>query len=626
MKSLPTCLTAAYILLPAATLAQQPRPEERPTRLDSVVVTAQRPEGAAVVTTVAGAALEQRHVTVAYEALEMQPGLHLVSRLGLTGTGLSRLTIRAAGSDGPAGLQVYVDGRPDPTVTFAHPIPQAHSLENVERIEAIHGPSPVLHGSGNTGVINIRSVEPRRGRSGYLRLSGGSWGTSENFARVGYGGERAFVDVSGTYRRTDGYIADTDGWVAGGKLRVGYRFTERWRLAVGASHNRDHFSVFGPFFVPGPFGNPGQRDLDLAQTAGDVTLDGRLGAVSTSLQLWGDDLDPRSQVLPAGAKRADVREVGLRSRSSFAPWTGGNLIFGADVLRASARNTPPMPLGGPELDVHVTEIGPYAFVEQAISPLLTVSGGVRYTDHSGYGSEPSGEAGVVIRPSGGSAASAFRGTTFRARAVRGFQSPTLQQLFGVFGGGLGGPANPGLEPERVGQFEVGVNQRFHSWGIDAVAFVQDGSNQITTPPGELRNTGEFSRRGVEAQLNALVSTDILLSVGVTALDLSENVLRVPENTLDFAITYKPLMLRPQNVSVSLEARRASRTFDRALAANSPLVRLDDYLVANAKLRLRVRGGVHGFVEVDNFTNEDFQTVLGVPMPGRGGFAGISAEF
>lgn len=616
----------ACLLLPTAVFAQQKTPTGEPTRLDTVAVIARQADRAATVTVISGAIMQQQHVSVAYDAFRMQPGLHLVSRLGLTGTGLSRLTIRGAGAAGPAGLQIFVDGRPDATVTFAHPIPQAHSLENVERIEVTHGPSPVLDGSGNTGVVNIRSVEPGPGWSRFLQLSGGSWGTSENFARVGYGGERAFIDVSGTYRRTDGYLPRTDAWVAGGKVRAGYRFDDDWRLTFSAANSQDHFSVFGPFSVPGPFGNPGTTDLDLTQTAGDLALEGRLGAVSTRLQLWGDVLDPRSQVVPAGAKRADVREIGARWRSSLSPWTGGEVIAGVDVLRATARNTPALPPAGPDIDVRITEVGPYLFAEQKISPQLTLNGGVRFTQHSEYGSEPSGEAGLILRPGGRNAGSRFHGTALRARAVRGFQSPTLQQLFGVFGGGLAGPANPDLQPERLDQIETGVNQRYRRWGFDVAAFLQRGDNQITSPPGELRNTGEFHRSGVEAQLDVLPWTDLRLRLGVTSLDLSDNVLRVPKNTVDFGVTYTPGALRQRDFSVNIDARYANDTFDQALAPNSPRLRLEDYLVAYVKAELRLREGIRGFVALDNVTDEKYRTVLNVPAPGLGVFAGISAQF
>lgn len=79
--------------------------------------------------------IEDKHSSVAYDVLETQPGLHVVRRLGMTGAGLSRLTIRGNGGVGPAGIQVYVDGRPDSSVSFTHPAPAALSLENTNRIE-----------------------------------------------------------------------------------------------------------------------------------------------------------------------------------------------------------------------------------------------------------------------------------------------------------------------------------------------------------------------------------------------------------------------------------------------------------------------------------------------------------
>lgn len=613
------------MLLPFSAAAQQPTAEE-PIPLDSVLVVVQRADGAATATVVTAEAIEQKHAPLAYDALAMQPGLHLVKRVGLTGSGLSRLAIRGAGVDGPAGVQVYVDGRPDPTVSFAHPIPQAYHTAGIDRIEVIHGPSPVLHGSGNTGVINIRMAPPRPGWAGQFTASGGSYGTSENFAHVARGWEQGWLAFNGTYQRTDGYNPDSEAWIAAAGVRGSYSIDDRWRVSFHAAQTRDHFAVNGQFTVPGPFGNPGQSELDLTQTVADVKLEGSVGGIDLGVQVWGDDLDPRNQVTPAGADRADLREAGVRLKASLAPWPAGKLIVGADVLDASADNRPAIPPNAPRFDVSLTEIGPYAFLEQRLASAVTVNGGLRVTRHSEYGTEPSAELGMLVYPAAGRSDNPLRGTAIRARATRGFQSPTLQQLFGVFRGGASGPANPDLEPERVDQFELGVHQAFATWAADLVAFVQSGENVIIPVAGELMNSGEFNRSGVEAQLLVRPTKALTLNAGLTWYSLGEDVLRIPHRVFDAALLYRFGVLSPGDLDVSMEARHASNLFDRGAAPGSPRVRLDDYVVVDAKLQWAARSGIRPFLAIENLFNEEYETVFGIPMPGLSAFAGIAVSF
>ena len=209
---------------------RQKQEEEKPTEVKiapPVEVMApplqEQAERTETVTILTAEEIEKKHAPVAYDALEMQPGLHHSRRLGFTASGQSRLIIRGLGSTPVAGFQVLTDGRPDITVTFGHPIPEFHGMENVERIEVIHGPSPVLYGYGNTGVVNIITKEPGPGLTAYVEASGGSFGTTEDFARVGYGWDKGFVSLSARGLRTDGYIPQTAGWLEAVNLRVGYR-------------------------------------------------------------------------------------------------------------------------------------------------------------------------------------------------------------------------------------------------------------------------------------------------------------------------------------------------------------------------------------------------------------------
>jgi iron complex outermembrane receptor protein len=625
MKLLLVCVLVVCSFLPTSLAAQQ-RPGGQVFPLDTVEAAGAQAQRTASVTTVTANAIENQHASLAYDALDTQPGLHVIRRLGFSGTGLTRLAVRGEGYTGPAGLQVYIDGRADPSVSFAHPIPQSHIAEDIRLIEVVRGPSPVLHGPGRTGVVNIWTVEPGDGWSGRIMSSVGSFGTFENYVRGAYSWGDGYVRVSGTYRQTDGHLPDTDAWLASGNVRISQQVAENWRATLTAGQTQDRFAVYGPFFVPGPFGAPGTTHLALTHTFGDLNLSGRVGDSFVAFQLWGNDLDPRSQVVRTGAERADVHEIGSRFTATVSPWMGSRVILGADVLRAAARNTPAGPPALTEMDVSLTEIGPHLFVEQGIAPFLTLNGGVRITHHSEYGTEPSGEVGLIFRPAGDSPGGFLTGTALRARATRGFQSPTLQQLFGVFLGGPTGQANPVLRPERVDQIEAGINQTFGRLEFDAVVFRQQGRDLIVPRQGRLQNIGEFRHTGLETELRGRPLNELMVQLGLTHYNLGEEVLRVPHRTFDVGLTYEPTLVRQRDLAIGLFGRYATELYDQAQAAGSPRVRLNDYFVADARLGYRFLRGVEAFIAVQNLTDEEYETLVGIPMPGRNLHGGVSITF
>lgn len=586
------------------------------------------------VTVVGRGETELHNATVVFDLLGKKPGLSTTQRTGFLGTGLNRLTIRGQGGAGPAGVQVFVDGRPDPTVSFVHPIGQSLGLERGPEVEVIHGPSPVLHGSGKAGVVNLTTVRPGPGFGGMARVRGGSFGTIDNLAMLGYGGSRGFARFSGAYRTTDGDIDDTEGEVRQANLRVGFDVTRHWSVEAGFGRSLDEFETPGSIDVLGPFGSPGTETLDLAQTTGDITLKGTFDGLQTSLQLWGNELDPQSQVVPQGIEKADVYETGLRFRTDVDLAPGHTLTFGTDVVRASAENTPPPAPGvippdpdDPRLDVDTTEIGPYLFYEGPLTELLRWHGGVRLVYHSEFGTEPVGDLGLQFRPDLPVFRAPDREAVMRLRATRGYQSPALQQLFGVFTGGLAGPSNPDLDPERLDQLELGWNQRIGDFEFDIVGWIQDAEKLIGPVgprPPTLRNTGTFTNQGLELRTVWHPARALTVMVGGTTRDLDDGALRTPEDTLDFEVTYAASLRRSNDLVVSIFGRRAWNHFD--LNDRGLRVRLPNYFVADLKLIYRATDSIRPFFQVDNFTDEDYQTWFDIPMPGIAFSGGVTLTF
>ncbi len=556
--------------------------------------------------------VSQRHAPVVYDALKMEAGLHLLRRLGATASGQSRLVIRGLGSTPVAGIQVLTDGRPDITVTFEHPIPELHTMESVDQVEVIQGPSPVLYGYGNTGIVSITRKRPEPGFTGHLETLGGSFGTAEGFARFGYGGDKGFLNVSARGLRTDGHIPHTGFWAQDVNVKFGRDLTRRWNSTLTLGEGKSFAEV------PQPFGAPSSITFDFLEPTADLTLTGRFDKSETSIKVWLTALHFEREPVATGRRKSDIKEYGVKLKESLFLRPGTTLLVGTDLFFAWAQNTTP---GGVRSSSPVIKEGaPYVFLHQDLAPFLTFDGGVRLTAHSEFGTEASPDLGLIFRPGKLLHAHFLSGTALRLRGTRGFRSPTVDQLFGVFGS----RPNPNLEPERVWQYEVGLNEKVGKRAtFDIVAFIQQGTNRIRAigTPVQFQNSGEFNHRGLEARFAARVLNNLTMHAGTTHLKLQNDFDRgVPTHTYDFGLTYTP-----GRFQLALSSRYAHRYF--ALFGTPPQRRrLPDYFVADLKLSYRFAEHYRAFVAIDNLTDRDYQTLVGIPMPGIGAYGGFSINF
>ena len=119
----------------------------------------------------------------------------------------------------------------------------------------------------------------------------------------------------------------------------------------------------------------------------------------------------------------------------------------------------------------------------------------------------------------------------------------------------------------------------------------------------------------------------MIRSGLTIYDLSEGVLRVPHRTVDAGVTYQPSLYRPRDLSLGFVGRYASRIWDEPWEGEEDIpVRLDDYATFDLRAAYRFPAGIETFVTLRNLTDEDYETVWGIPMPGRNVQAGVSVAF
>lgn len=107
-----------------------------------------------------------------------------------------------------------------------------------------------------------------------------------------------------------------------------------------------------------------------------------------------------------------------------------------------------------------TEYAVFFHDEQVLGKFILTFGG-RYNYDEISGSQFYPQAGLVFHPK--------EGTILRGAVNKGFRSPQLNELYMI------PPSNPDLKPEKVWNYELGLNQRIIEGVLfDLVGYINEG--------------------------------------------------------------------------------------------------------------------------------------------------------
>jgi vitamin B12 transporter len=589
------------------------------------------------------------------ELLRTVPGAS-VARSGSWGDPTS-LFLRGGESD---FVKVLVDGiavnRPGGAFDFS-----TLTLDNVQRIEIVRGPSSVVHGSDAvTGVVQIFT----RTGTGPPTLStggdAGTYGTLDWDASVSGGGEEARYAFSLSRLVTDGPLAFNDdhrSTVASGRVdwspgpRTDASVTVRWTdpethfptdasgRVVDRNAVRDGESVLVGAEM-------GYRLADRLQARARLTLDQEDERVT-------DRPDGPADTLGAFAsrRRVDVGRRGAELRLHYRPGPGTVVTAGAEVENEDlvSRSVFTSGFGSTVDSVDVARDATGYFAEVVARPgAWSLSAGARIDHSEAFGTFTTVRAGAgYTLPTG---------TRLRASAGNSFKEPTFTETVGsalVVG-------NPGLEPERTRSWEVGVEQEL--WGdrasVAVTWFDQDFRDlvQFTVAPGDslaagrtpapnFFNVAEAASRGLEVEAEARLPAGLSVRANYSRLDTEvvdagfqgepgeifetgERLLRRPAHTGNLVLAWRP----PSGGSVRASLGWLGERDDIAFTGLSGRrTVLDGYTRVDLALRhpipgLRAAGGVTvtPTLRIDNLLDADYQEVTGFDAPGRTVLAGFRA--
>lgn len=506
-------------LISAASLQAQTSKDSikvaRSYAINEVVVTGTRSETDVrhlpmTVSVVGRPQLEASQQTSVLPVLNSQvPGFFSTSR-GVMGYGVAtgasgQMSLRGIGGPAQAGLPttgllVLIDGHPQYMGLMGHPIADAYQTMMAERVEVLRGPASVLYGSNAMGgVINIVTRKMQEdGIRTNINIGAGSYGSVQTEATNRIRKGRFSSTVTASYNRTDGHRADMAFEQYGGYAKLGYDFTDNWK--VWGDVNVTRFNATNPGSVMKPYIDNDQR---ITRGMTSFALENHYEKTSGALSFfynWGDHwindgYQPGGEPLQYRFNSND-QMLGVSWYQSVQLFQGNRLTVGADYFHFGGEAWNQFFDGHRETSANksLNEVAGYVDFRQDIAAWLTLDAGARVDYHSQTGTEFIPQVGLAFHLP--------ENAEIKAMASKGFRNPTIREMY------MFPPQNPDLKPEKLWNYELSFSQRLMdnrlSYGLNV--FYINGENLIIRLPnpngsGMLnQNSGEIENWGAEANV------------------------------------------------------------------------------------------------------------------------------
>lgn len=572
-------------------------------RFNPIVVTATKVQGAqreiaASVSVIDDSEIQHSLASTALDLVkDYVPGIFITERsvmgYGVANGAAGGISIRGIGGSPVTGVLVLRDGRPDIMGMMGHPIPDAYSLDGLERIEILRGPASFLYGSNAMGgVINL--VSKKMEHDGFsTKISAGAGEFKSQKVNLNHGGRIGAFDyfVTAATKRTDGHRENSDYRGSFYTTHFGYQLNKNLDFAFNANYSDIH--LLDPGTITNPFFD---NWYNIRRSGADLSINhsGFLGQSHFKIHSnFG-----RHEIFDGW--RSNDRTVGIMFFHNVNLWTGNTTTVGFDYKNYGGNaddsiNKSPVI----NYDAHyMTEYAPYVHLQQIVLKNFIISAGLRHENHQLYGSETLPKIGLV------SQITSF--TSLRISAAKGFRSPSIRELY-VFP-----PRNEKLQPERMWNYEAGLTQQLGKKAeMEAVLFRSEGSNMIRTlglPPNmQFTNSGDFTHDGYELLLRWYPIENLNISSSWSDMNLGDETRETPEKKLTLNMVYDF-----GKIDVLLNLLHAAQLY----GADSRQEKLPNYTLLNVAVDVRPWKATRLRIMLKNALEEEYQIISGYPMPKR----------
>ena len=570
--------------------------------------------------------LEASQQTSVLPVLNSQvPGFFSTSR-GVMGYGVAtgasgQMSLRGIGGPAQAGLPttgllVLIDGHPQYMGLMGHPIADAYQTMMAERVEVLRGPASVLYGSNAMGgVINIVTRKMQEdGIRTNINIGAGSYGSIQTEATNRMRKGRFSSTVTASYNRTDGHRADMAFEQYGGYAKLGYDFTDNWK--VWGDVNVTRFNATNPGSVMKPYIDNDQR---ITRGMTSFALENHYEKTSGALSFfynWGDHwindgYQPGGEPLQYRFNSND-QMLGVSWYQSIQLFQGNRLTVGADYFHFGGEAWNQFFDGHRETSANksLNEVAGYVDFRQDIAAWLTLDAGARVDYHSQTGTEFIPQVGLAFHLP--------ENAEIKAMASKGFRNPTIREMY------MFPPQNPDLKPEKLWNYELSFSQRLMdnrlSYGLNV--FYINGENLIIRLPnpngsGMLnQNSGEIENWGAEANVGYQFNPVWSVMANYSWLHMENPVLASPEHKLYGGVNFRK---GRWSASTGIQYVKGLYTdLDAATKENFVLWDMQGSFKATNYLSFYVRG--------ENLLAQRYEINAGYPMPKATFMGGVNINF
>lgn len=638
-------LAASMVLTAMPAAAEEAEVETSDhTMLPEIVVTATRiatpkEQIASSITVITAQDIARRQHRSIGDALRTVPSLSVI-RNGGAG---KNTAIFSRGARANHTL-VLLDGieMNDPSTTDGRMNFAGVPIDDIERIEILHGPQGTLYGSDAIGaVINIFTKRGSGTPKASLMLEGGSFETFNQTLNLR--GSESLFDYAFSFERTD----------TGGISVSPTRFTPAGSTKEDDGFDDTTFSVnlgVTPFDI-----------LSLRFTGRFTDLRNDLDLNVFPIQADNDSHGEEDRLFLGGNARLELFEG--QSEHRFAvTYTDYNRIIRDDVDSVNALDFLRSKGLGEKLkfelqnDFHFVEnhivtigletekekittsssstsaFGPFTssakadartdaiYLQDQIAYLDRFFGtiGLRLDDHDGFGSEMTYRfaPAYVHRETG---------TKIRGAYAKGFKAPALFQLFGSSISGFGVfSGNPNLKPEVSRGWEAGFDQSLFDGRVTIAVTYYDNEikDLISSTATTNVNLGLGETHGLEVGVTAKIldNLDLGANYAYTRAEdgtTGQELLRRPLHKGGVDLAYRPIA----PVSLSFAANYIGPRHDID-ASTFGRIKDGGYLVADLAASYDVAEGWQAFGRIENLFSKHYEDPDGFAQPGFGFFLGL----
>jgi len=542
----------------------------------------------------------------------MIPSLFVTERsilgFGVSNGGSGGIKLRGVGNNG--SVLMMVDGQPQFAGIYSHHIADFYDKDYVERVEVLRGPGSVLYGSNAMGgTINVITKNPReQGVKTTISSQYGSYNTwlssLTNTARIG----RFSSLVSASYNRTDGNIKNFDFKQVDAYAKIGYDFSQYWKAT--ADYTFMNFKGNDPVYPT--LSNPESTDIyrqNIIRGEASLSASNNYGSTSGLARVYysyGNHFidDPRH------FHSTDDR-LGVMLYQNFTPWKGSSATVGFDfdVYSGEISVSGGRPVSEANLGAitrkEIVEYSPYITLSQSLADdILTLNAGLRMANSDKFDTQWIPQFGFAVNPG--------LGLNVKGNLAMGYRNPSFRELY------LYRMANPGLNPEKMMNYELSVGRHFSRYfSIDLTAYYSRGTDMIQVVDQKNVNTGKFVNKGVEVSANSRPLDNLRLYASYSYLYTSlDDLVGAPKN--QYYLGAELTLWKKLNIAADLKGVGGLYVADG--------IKNQNYVLLNLKLNYEICRYVAIFTRLENITDAHYVINRGYDMPGFTAMGGVKVSF